>query len=157
MNSVTVRKATMQDLDSLLPFEQGVIAAERPFDETLRPGPIHYYDLNAMLQSETTEVAVALLNGQIVGSGYARLEIAKPYHRHSNYAYLGFMYVAPAHRGKGINAAIISYLKGWARAKGLTELRLEVYCENLPAIRAYAKMGFSKLLVEMRLSVDEEK
>ena len=32
----SIRHATLDDLETLLSFEQGIIAAERPFDETLR-------------------------------------------------------------------------------------------------------------------------
>jgi GNAT superfamily N-acetyltransferase len=38
-----------------------------------------------------------------IDAGYARIEQAKPYLKHTAYAYLGFMYVLPAYRGKGIN------------------------------------------------------
>ena len=48
---ITVRPATLADLPTLLRFEQGVIAAERPMDPTIQDGPIHYYDLNTMLTS----------------------------------------------------------------------------------------------------------
>ena len=40
------REATLKDLHTLLEFEQGIIAAERPFDGTLKEGEIHYYDLS---------------------------------------------------------------------------------------------------------------
>lgn len=145
----------MQDLPTLLSFEQGVVATERPFDETLKPGIIHYYDLRAMLQSTDVYVAVAVVDNEIVGSGYARIEEAKPYLKHPLHAYLGFMYVRPDHRGKGINAKIIDELKAWSLSKGITELRLDVYQQNEAAIRAYEKAGFSKLLVNMRIGLDK--
>ena len=153
MEKITVRKATREDLSTLLRFEQGVITAERPFDETLKEGKIHYYDFSAMLESPDAEVMVAEMAGELVGSGYARIEDAKAYNRHSQHACFGFMYVLPEHRGKGVNAEIIKALKGWAAAKGITELRLDVYCENEAAIKAYEKAGFEKLLVNMRMGL----
>ena len=36
MEQVIIRKATLNDLDILLVFEQGVINTERPFDATLK-------------------------------------------------------------------------------------------------------------------------
>jgi len=153
MDQIHIRTATKQDLDRLLRFEQGVIEAERPFDSTLKEGPIHYYELEAMLTDPHIELVVAELNGALIGSGYARIEGAKHYLRHSHHAYLGFMYVDPAHRGKGINKMIVDALKQWAIAQKMTELRLDVYYDNHNAIKAYEKAGFSKHMVEMRMGL----
>ena len=150
-----IRKAVPDDLDTLLSFEQGIIYTERPFDPTLRDGPIHYYDLKAMMHDDNIALLVAEYEGEIIGSGYARLEESKPYLKHHRHAYLGFMYVHPGYRGKGVNAQIVEALRDWARERQITELRLDVYCENSPAISAYEKVGFKKHMMEMRMAVDE--
>ncbi|MGC4103864.1 GNAT family N-acetyltransferase [Ferruginibacter sp.] len=153
MDNIIIRPATIHDMPVLLEFEQGVIAAERPFDVTLKDSRINYYDIEKMIFSETVELVVATLNGAPVGSGYARIEEAKPFLKYSRYAYLGFMYVLPQHRGKGINKLIMEALSKWAASKDMVELRLEVYHQNAAAIAAYEKAGFSKLLIEMRMPV----
>lgn len=155
MGQITIRPATLDDLGTLLTFEQGVVTTERPFDPTLKEGEIHYYDIAAMIKAPHVEVIVAILNNEVVGSGYARIEDSKIYLKHPKHAYLGFMYVKPEHRGKGINQKIIETLKQWAISQGMTELKLDVYNDNLPAIKAYEKAGFSKLLVEMRLGLTD--
>ncbi|MHB8207594.1 GNAT family N-acetyltransferase [Mucilaginibacter sp.] len=154
MDKIITRPATFADMDTLLRFEQGVITAERPFDPTLKNGYINYYDLAGMIERPDIELLVAELNGELIGSGYARIEEAKIYLKHPKHAYLGFMYVDPAHRGKGVNQKIIIALKNWAAERNINELRLEVYHDNLPAIKAYEKVGFSKLMIEMRLAND---
>jgi GNAT superfamily N-acetyltransferase len=88
---------------------------------------------------------VAKIGSEIVGSGYARIETAKPHLNHENYAYLGFMYTDPRHRGKGVNAVIIEALKEWCRSQNITELRLDVYHDNPSAIRAYEKQALKTL------------
>jgi GNAT superfamily N-acetyltransferase len=153
MSNIHIRPAATADLPTLYRFEQGVIAAEHPFDPTLKPDPIHYYDLPAMIAAPDVHLLVAGLNNHLVGSGYARIEPAKPYLRHAMHAYLGFMYVDPAHRGKGINALIIEGLREWARSRGITELRLDVYNQNTSAIRAYEKAGFIPHMLNMRQPV----
>ena len=153
MEKVTIRPATPDDLETLLRFEQGIIRAERPFDPTLREDPIHYYSLPELLASPQAAVLVAEHRQQIVGSGYARILPAKEYHRHERYAYLGFMYVEPGRRGQGLNGLLVEALRQWAVAQGLTELRLEVYADNQPAIRAYEKAGFGGHLLEMRMAI----
>lgn len=152
MDQIIIRKATSNDLDTLLHFEQGIIETERPFDVTLKEGHISYYDLKGMIGMPGIEIAVAVLNNELIASGYARIEDSKPYLKHEKYAYLGFMYVSPIHRGKGVNKLIIEFLKNWASAQNIQELRLDVYFPNASAIKAYEKLGFSKHMVEMRLS-----
>ena len=148
--TATTRTATLADLPTLLEFEQGIIAAERPYDPTIADDPVHYYDLDKLIRSPDAEVVVAELDGQIVGSGYVRIDPAEPFLRHRHHGYLGFMYVRPEHRGRGINQRVIDALEQWAKARGLTELRLEVFLHNRSAVRAYKRAGFLEHLLEMR-------
>ena len=123
MESLHIRKARFQDIETLLGFEQGVISAERPFDPTLKDHPTHYYALREMIVDPEVHLLVGEVDGRVIASGYARIKKAKPYLKHETYAYLGFMYVLPEYRGKGVNAKIIEALSDWARTKGLSEAR----------------------------------
>jgi len=153
MEEIIIRKASLNDMNTLLLFEQAVINAERPFDKTIKRGRTNYYNMHELITAPHIELMVAQLGDQLIGSGYARIENAKPFLQHSQHAYLGFMYVDEKHRGKGINKMIIDELKKWAITKGMKELRLDVYVENVGAIKAYEKAGFLKLMVEMRLGL----
>jgi GNAT superfamily N-acetyltransferase len=153
MHTITIRKAHRNDLEKLLEFEQGIITAERPFDPTLKEEKIHYYDIEKMISAPHIEVLVAEIGSELIGSGYARIETAKPYLNHLKYAYLGFMYTDANHRGKGVNAKIIEALKEWCNLQNVFELRLDVYNDNSSAIKAYEKAGFKKHLVNMRMIV----
>ena len=155
MSNIIIREAIPGDLNALLECEQGIVRYERPFDGTLRDGEIHYYNLAEMIVADHVHVVVAEVDGKIVGSGYARIEKANPYHKHEDYAYLGCMYVEPEMRGKGINSLVLEALKNWCRSKNITELRLEVYTYNEPAIKAYEKAGFKPILTWMRMGLDE--
>ncbi|HEX2606452.1 MAG TPA: GNAT family N-acetyltransferase [Flavisolibacter sp.] len=149
-----IRAACPEDLPVLRQFEQGVIGAERPFDVTLKPDPIQYYNLEAMLVNPDVKLVVASRQSQLIGSGYARLEAVQPFLKYTRHAYLGFMYVLPEFRGRGINQRILKVLESWAGTQGITELRLEVYTYNQPAVSAYEKAGFQPLLVQMRKEVE---
>ena len=152
MNSIQIRSATLADLPTLLKFEQGIITTERPFDPTLVPGEFHYYDLAARIKDPEAEVVVAEDNGKVVAGGSAIIKEGNPYNTFRNYAFLGFMFVEPSYRGKGLNRLIIDRLVEWSHQKGLMEIRLHVYSDNLNAIHAYEKVGFKKILIEMRIS-----
>lgn len=156
MDTITIREATAKDLDTLLLFEQGVIKAERPFDSTLREDPINYYNLDAMMNDPDVQVVVAESDQNIIGSGYARIENAKLFLQHRKHAYLGFMYVEPGERGKGVIQKIIESLKQWSISKNITELTLEVYKNNASAIRAYEKVGFTQHIIEMRMGIEKK-
>lgn len=153
MDNVNVRPARAEEIETLIQFEQGIVEAERPFDPRLKAGEIHYYDLLELIESSDAEVIVATVNDEPVGSGYIQKQQSKPYKTPDYYGYIGFMYVDPNHRGKGIVQVITDALLGWAKSKGLTEIKLEVYDENEPAVRAYEKAGFTKCLVEMRRKI----
>ncbi len=152
---IQIRQATKEDLPELLNCEQEVITAERPFDPTIKQGKTSYYDLVELMENFNALVLVASIQDTIVATGYALEKPARHYLDHDTYAYLGFMYTQPEYRGQGINGQIIKELKEWAISKGLMEVRLTVYDQNEPAIRAYEKVGFKKHIVEMRLRIGE--
>lgn len=157
MGDLTVREATPDDLHQLLAFEQAIIEAERPFDETIRDGAdVHYYDLAGLIASDDAKVIVGEIDGEIVASGYAKIEKSEPYLQHDRHSYLGFMYVVPEQRGKGINKQIVDRLEEWSRSRGVTEMQLEVYAANSAAVKAYEKAGYEGLILTMRKALSEE-
>ncbi|VAW11080.1 Acetyltransferase [hydrothermal vent metagenome] len=148
---IVVREAVLEDLFTLLAFEQGVITAERPFDPTLAKDPITYYNLEEMILSDKAVVLVAVADKRIIASGFGKLKQAKPYLDHEIYAYLGFMFTHADYRGQGVNQHIVNELMKWSDSKGIKEVRLTVYTENIGAIKAYEKIGFKQYMIEMRL------
>lgn len=152
---VWVRPATLDELPILREFEQGIVKAERPMDPTLKPDPISYYDLADLISSDDAEVVVAEVGGALIASGYAKKKRSRPYVSPDHHAFIGFLYVTPEHRGKGINRLILESLFAWAERAGLTEVHLSVYPTNTAALTAYDKVGFKPYITEMRLNLDE--
>lgn len=154
MNYIT-RKAVLKDLPTLLDFEQGVIEAERPFDPTIKAGPITYYDISEFINKEESEVFVVEKDNLIVASGYAKIKGDRHYLKHDKIGYLGFMFVHKAHRGQGLNQLIVNELLNWCKERKIFEIRLDVYDDNLTAIKAYEKAGFKKHMINMRLNINQ--
>jgi ribosomal protein S18 acetylase RimI-like enzyme len=151
---INIRPAKEEEIEILLEFEKGIIETERPFDITLKKDDeIHYYNLLELVRSPESTVVVAEIDGQLVGSGYAQIRKADLFLKHTHFAYLGFMYVKPAFRGKGINQLLLETVISWVKAKGISEIRLEVYDENVVAKNAYLKAGFKPLILTMRKSI----
>jgi len=155
MNAISFRRATLADLPTLLQFEQGIVIAERPMNLTIKGTDVSYYDIGALIQRSDAEVVVGVYNQEIIASGYALIKQASSEFTYDKYVHLGFMYVEPNYRGRGINQLLIEQLTDWARQQNVLEIRLRVYTENEAAIRAYEKVGFESLMLEMRLDLNK--
>jgi len=155
MKKLTIRTAVNQDLPVLLHLEQQVVAAERPFNSTIKAEGAIYYDLQYLLADEDSHLMVAEMNGEIIATGYVQIRKSKISLKHERHGYLGFMYVAAAHRGLGINKLIMEGLISWTKEQGVFDVYLDVYDDNDAAIKAYEKVGFTKSLVEMKINLNE--
>lgn len=145
------RQATLSDVNALLALEQAVVDAERPFNSALKAQGARYYDIPALITDDDSYLLVAEDNGAIVATGYIQIKQSKPSLEHNVHGYLGFMYVAPAYRGMGVNKQIIDTLMVWAESKQVFDFYLDVYAENRAAINAYEKVGFQPSMLEMKL------
>ncbi|WP_218597986.1 GNAT family N-acetyltransferase [Polaribacter sp. NJDZ03] len=153
MNKITIRTASLKDLETLLEFEQGVVAAEKPLDPFLGDGKLSYYNIPELISNKDIYFIVAVSNDQLVASGYLRIENSKHYHKNPKHGYIGFIFVKPAFRGNKISNLILESLKGWAVKNDLKELRLDVYSNNSAAIKSYERFGFTKILVNMKMGI----
>jgi len=150
---ITIRKATIEDLPVLFEFEQGVLRAERPMDETLKLKNTYYYDIPNLIEDSSVELVIAELDGVIAGCGYAKIKKARDCFQFDQFSYLGFMFTKEDYRGRGVNKKIMNYLYDWSFSKGINEVRLEVYPTNIPAIKAYEKSGMTCSMQTMRIDL----
>lgn len=155
MHDIKLRLATIDDLEALEEFEQGVIQYERTFAPQLKDDPIHYYAIDDLIKNEDSCFIVAEVDNKLIASGYASIEEAEPTKKERFHAYLGFMYVIPEFRGKGVNGKIVEYLIEWSKQHDLSEIIIELYAENQSALQAYKKIGFHPDLLKMRLNTEE--
>jgi len=151
MGKLRYREAELEDLPQLRELEQQVVDAERPFNPTITPGKTHYYNIKDLICSSDSYLVVCEDRGEIIATGYAQIRESKVSLQHDIHSYLGFMYVAPDWRGKGINKRVLERLKEWSQKKGANNLYLDVYALNTAAIRAYEKAGFDACIMEMKL------
>lgn len=119
----------------------------------IKPQNAHYYDIEQLITDEDSYLLVIEASNEIIATGYIQIRESKPSLTHDKHGYLGFMYVDPNHRGKGLNQTLIEQLISWSKNKGVTVFYLDVYAQNSAAIRAYEKVGFVPSLMEMRLNV----
>ena len=153
MKGIFTREATLEDLETLLEFEQGVVEAEKPLDPFLGKGELHYYNIPELITADYTQFLVAVSNNEIVACGYIRIDNSKIYQKNPKHGYIGFMFVKPSFRGQKISTLLLDSLKNWAKEKELKELRLDVYNNNIEALKVYERFGFTKILVNMRMDI----
>ena len=150
MTIISIRTANLNDLETLLEFEQGVIKAERPMDSFLREGTLSYYNIPELITAKNSHLIVAVANKELVGSGYLKIEDSNHYHKNPKH---GYIFVKPAFRGQRISNLILESLKKWGEKKDLKELRLDVYSKNTDALKSYNRFGFTKGLVNMKIDI----
>ena len=153
MTKLNIRDAKLEDLPILLEFEQAIVETERPNEKNIKQGNVKFYDLESLIRSTDSKVLVAEINHQLIGTGFADIRQSRDYLEDEYHSYLGFMYVDPQHRGKGINQLVIQKLIDWSKEKGLTAISLEVLEKNISAVKSYQKVGFEKVLIEMRMNL----
>jgi ribosomal protein S18 acetylase RimI-like enzyme len=156
LNNLIIRKARLEDHDTLLDLEQKVVEAERPYNPIIKPKNAIYYDLKTLLTDPLSHLLIVEHEEKVIGTGYAQIKTSKDSLKHDKHAYLGFMYVAPHCRGLGINKLIMEKLIDWSKQQNIFDLDLDVYAENNAAIKAYEKVGFVKSLVEMQINLERE-
>ena len=155
-SNVVLRTATIEDLPTLLQFEQGVVSAERALVSSMvQTGEVTYYNLPALITAHTQAlVLIAELSGVAIGCGLTKILPNKEFYSEKLKGYIGLIYVLPKYRRRGVSRFILDSLVDWLRLKEVKDIRLDVFSNNHQALAAYQKIGFSPLLIEMQLQLD---
>ncbi|WP_310484760.1 GNAT family N-acetyltransferase [Chamaesiphon sp. VAR_48_metabat_403] len=66
--------------------------------------------------------------------------------RHPN---IFLVYVEPPYRRQGIGRALIEYAHTWAKTQGYTQIGLQVFTNNQPAIDLYQQLGYRDRSISM--------
>ncbi|MEM7555192.1 MAG: GNAT family N-acetyltransferase [Cyanobacteria bacterium P01_A01_bin.84] len=58
------------------------------------------------------------------------------------HAHIFLLYVVPQHRQKGIGTALMKYAENWAKKRGDSQIALQVFTANQPALKLYNYLGY---------------
>lgn len=98
---------------------------------------------------------VAAVGDRITGFVFVaeRQQPAQPMYRIRTFALIDNAVVSEEYRSRGIGQALFGQAIEWARARGITELQVSVWNENLGAYGFYHRQGFRPVTTRMELSL----
>ena len=150
---VGVRAASTSDLPAIHSLQVKLAEAELPFDANIdfqgitspeKNGYIGYVNIKQKLEdSGSNHVVVAVTTeGVVVGVCYGMIEKDTIWSVHEYFGYVGCVIICKEYRGLGIWPMMLEALETWFREKQIKQIRLDCYCNNSAAIRAYTKTQF---------------
>ncbi len=72
--------------------------------------------------------------------GYAVDQVNSERHSH-----IFLVYIQPDYRRRGLGKALLNYAETWAKQRGDKQVSLQVFCQNLPALKLYESCGYDTL------------
>jgi ribosomal protein S18 acetylase RimI-like enzyme len=128
--TMIIRKATIEDVQSVLVLVYKLMECHLQFDEYYKLGSnshasySEYFD--SMVRSEDAVVIVAEANGIIVGYLAAKIEERPPVFEEDKRGYLDSAYVLDNYRGQGIGRKLTEKALEWFKNKGIKHVELSV-------------------------------
>lgn len=68
-------------------------------------------------------------------------------------AYVYLVYVALEHRRQGLGCALMAQAKVWAQAQGYQQISLQVFSNNVAALKLYSRLGYQSKATWMTLDL----
>jgi Acetyltransferases len=143
---VTVRAATLEDLDTVVELRVALVREHRdnPLYSRLRPDAplLARRHFAAQLRSTDEVILLAEHEGRAVGILRCVQVAGIPLVFPALHGYISSVYVVPEARRRGVLRQLFTAALDWCRARGLTEIRLHNAVENQAANAAWESLGF---------------
>ena len=155
--NVTIRQATIEDLDKLLPLKLESKTEERKLNKELLPinkvKENYKLYLEKDLDSDYRAVIIALVDNKPVGLILGRIYRSLKVLGYERRASMGNLYVQPKYRGKGIAKKLVNGFIEWCKSKKVKKITLSIYKENEFVKKIYHKIGFKDQFITMHKKV----
>jgi len=157
--NIKIRLATESDFEEV----GKIFAEENRFHADLVPEiiqvaePIMTHDwFSKVLNNSDETLFVATTKENIIGLALVALKknIDDTIFSPRKYLHISEIAVAESHRGQGIGRSLMEKIHHWGREQGITEIELQVWERNDPAIVFYEKMGYQPWRQTMRFTLD---
>ena len=156
-SNVSLRVATLQDLQSLpnIYKEFHNFHAESIPDRLVsitdqqdgRDETNLFQKLNKIIQSEDSEIFIAEANREPIGLAeiYLRQDEINPLTVPYRYVYPQSLIITNSYRRQGIGTQLMKMVEGWAKERGVSEIRLDIWEFNEGPLPFYRQMGYQTL------------
>ncbi len=152
-----IRQATIKDFDGILNIKLEAKEEEREFNQFLKPVrdvKEHYEKyLRNDLSSEWRAVLVAEENSKIIGLVVGKIYRTLKISGYERSGYISNVYIRKEFRRKGIACELVEEVIKWFKQKEATNITLEIYKNNKPAIDLYHKLGFIDHCIAMKKQI----
>ena len=158
MSKAFIRKATSQDLNSILKLLESILALHhsgRPDIFRNAGSKYTYEELENIISDEKTPVFVADdANGNILGYAFCiEKEIGNNALQDRKILYLDDLCVDETKRGSGTGKLLMEHIKKYAKEINADNLELNVWSFNKQAISFYEHMGFTVQKSTMEIKI----
>jgi aminoglycoside 6'-N-acetyltransferase I len=102
-------------------------------------------EFSALIGSPDGTIFAAKSGGEVVG--FAQCQLRRDYVEGTSTSPVGYLegiFVAPAHRNRGIAAALLRACEAWAREKGCAEFASDCELGNTDSLRFHQSLGFTE-------------
>ena len=156
MDNLIIRKATLNDLETILLLSDGLTLADLPYDKEVDVNWAHtevgkkFYE--DKIKEETGVCFVAEMDNKIVGYFVAgRKDVAS--YRYVKVAELENIFVLEGYRSKGVGKKLMEAFKNWAKDLRVDKIAVSAFALNEKGIAFYKREGFlpQDLTLEMHL------
>lgn len=159
VGAVTVRPATPVDAPALYPLWQRARQWNASRDPRVRYAPVEADQFAVALQSQialpTATVLLALNGEQLAGFVSGAIEAAGPDRIPDRHATIGYLWVDPPFRRRGIARDLLDALRAWASSQdGVSHLEMPVLAADEDAARFWAAMGFRPFITRLWAPVE---
>jgi len=127
---ITIRKATKQDIDTILKIWQNAELTHKPKGRDTK------YNLHSQLQLPQIRVFIAAIEGKDVATIMVRHDGRK--------GWLNRMAVLKIYRNKGIAQKLIAHSEKWLASQGLKIYATLIDDPNDPSMNLFIKAGYTK-------------
>lgn len=157
--TVTVRQATTADIEGIFRAWQEMRDHNASLDRRIQLVPVNETEfalaLREVMQRATSVVLVAEREAEIAGFVTASIEQNQPDRLPERHATIGYIYVLPAHRRKGVAAALIASLRQWAaKQDGVHHIEMTVLANDGAAAGFWSSAGFTPFIERLWAPVE---
>ncbi|MGI8926156.1 MAG: GNAT family N-acetyltransferase [Tepidiformaceae bacterium] len=159
--TIAVRPCVSADARALYPVWLAVRHHNAGIDARVVLAPVSEPEFRAgldeSLRRDFSAAYVAEDSGRLVGFISARIEAGQPDRLPEQHATIGYLYVGPGYRRKGIARQLVAAVREWAGGQeGISHIEMPVLAADAEAAAFWRSLGFSPFIERLWASLQDD-